>query len=49
MAGTGGGERVCETANHFWNTREKLGHGATGAVYVGYERVRQNSVCYGVY
>ena len=39
MAQYGGGDRVCETDRHFWNTRDKLGHGATGAVYVGYERV----------
>ena len=32
-------DRVSETNRHFWNTRDKLGHGATGAVYVGYERV----------
>ena len=30
---------ISETNRHFWNTRDKLGHGATGAVYVGYERV----------
>lgn len=36
-----GGDRVCETTRHFWNTRDRLGHGATGAVYVGYERVSE--------
>jgi len=50
MAQYGGGDRVCETGKHFWNTRDKLGHGATGAVYVGYEKVsgelgyRQNNI-----
>ncbi len=33
-------EQVCSTTSYVWNTREKLGIGATGAVYVGYNKVK---------
>ena len=42
-------DQVCDTANYVWSTRDRLGYGATGTVYVGYNKVRvhvlYNSVC----
>ena len=31
---------VCDTASYVWSTRDRLGYGATGTVYVGYNKVR---------
>lgn len=31
--------QVCSTHNYVWSTRDRLGYGATGTVYVGYNKV----------
>lgn len=36
-------EQVFGTSKYIWNNRDKLGHGATGSVYVGYDRVSPKS------
>ena len=34
--------QFCTTGTFVWNTRELLGRGATGAVFVGYNKVSLN-------
>lgn len=31
--------QVCSTHSYVWSTRDRLGYGATGTVYVGYNKV----------
>ena len=32
-------QQVCTTLGYVWSTRDRLGYGATGTVYVGYNKV----------
>ena len=34
------GIQVFSTAYHVWTSRDRLGYGATGSVYIGHNRVR---------
>jgi TANK-binding kinase 1 len=31
-------QQVCNTPSYVWSTRDRLGYGATGTVYVGYNK-----------
>ena len=41
-------DQVYNTNHYVWSSRDRLGYGATGAVYLGYNKVSygiQKSVC----